>query len=65
VNGIRPMTTLLSTPAANSQTAPAAAARLGATSQAIGTNAAIATSAARTPTHAGPGHAASGANSIE
>src|SRR5262249_31134470 len=65
VNGIRPMTTLLRTPAVNSQAAPAAAPGLGATAQATGTNAAVAATADSTPTQAGPGHAASGANSIE
>ena len=33
--------------------------------RASGTNAAVAAIAASTPTHAGPGQAASGANSIE
>jgi hypothetical protein len=58
VNGIRPITTLLSTPAANSQTAHVFP-------RASGMNASVAAIAARTPTHAGPGQAANGANSIE
>ena len=65
VNGIRPITTLLSTPAANSHVAAVAAPGDGAAARAIGTNAAVAATAPSAPTHAGPGHAASGANSIE
>ena len=65
VNGIRPMTTLLSTPAANSHVAAVAAPGDGAARCAIGTNAAVAATAPIAPAHAGPGQAASGANSIE
>jgi hypothetical protein len=65
VNGIRPMTTLLTTPAANSHTAAEAAPAEVAAARASGIKAAVAASAASTPTHAGPGHAASGAKSIE
>ena len=65
VKGIRPMTTLLSTPAANSHVAAAAAPGEGAAARASGTKAAVAATAPSAPTHAGPGQAASGANSIE
>ena len=65
VNGMRPMTTLLSTPAANSQVAAVAAPGDGAARRAGGTNAAVAATALIAPTHAGPGQAASGAKSIE
>ena len=65
VNGMRPITTLLSTPAANSHVAAAAASVEGAAARAIGTNPAVAATAAIAPAQAGPGHAASGANSVE
>ena len=65
VNGIRPITTLLRTAAANSHVAPAAAPGVGAAARASGAKRAVAATAPSAPTHAGPGHAASGANSIE
>jgi hypothetical protein len=66
VNGIRPMTTLASTPAANSQVAIAArTGSPGAAARASGANAAVAATAATTPTSAGPIHAAAGAYSSE
>ena len=64
-NGIRPMATLESTPAVNSQEAIAPAAGDGAAARASGTKSATAATAAHTPTTAGPTAAASGANSSE
>ena len=64
-NGIRPIATFDSTPAVNSQAASAPAVRDGAAAWASGGNSAVATSAAPTPTSAGPKTIASGANSSE
>jgi hypothetical protein len=64
-NGIRPIATLESTPAVNSQAATAPCAGKGAAERASCVNRATAAIAARTPTFAGPIAAAGGANSRE
>ena len=66
VNGIRPITTLLTMPAANSHVAVVATAGDGAAARAIGTNAAVAADGAeRADPAPARATAASGANSSE